>query len=123
LFFGLYVGFHTDVLSNNFNNVEASRTVLNGDGSITVVTGMFGCCRSDNHKLFVFSDAWNNVTFIAGDLRNNKKEYTTKFISGYFDCHRYLYPGKLAYLALLPMHGTGASDIAGNGIMFASNDQ
>jgi APA family basic amino acid/polyamine antiporter len=30
----------------------------------------------------------------------------------------------LAYLALLPMHGTpGASDIAGNGIMFASNDQ
>jgi APA family basic amino acid/polyamine antiporter len=33
----LYVGFHTDVLSNNFNNMwEASRTVLNGDGSITV---------------------------------------------------------------------------------------
>jgi APA family basic amino acid/polyamine antiporter len=29
-----------------------------------------------------------------------------------------------AYLALLPMHGTpGASDIAGNGIMFASNDR
>jgi APA family basic amino acid/polyamine antiporter len=40
------------------------------------------------------------------------------------DCHRYLYPGKFAYLALLPMHGTpGASDIAGNGIMFASNDR
>jgi APA family basic amino acid/polyamine antiporter len=33
----------TDVLSNNFNNMwEASRTVLNGDGSITVtkLTGM-----------------------------------------------------------------------------------
>jgi APA family basic amino acid/polyamine antiporter len=35
--------FFTDVLSNNFNNMwEASRTVLNGDGSITVtkLTGM-----------------------------------------------------------------------------------
>jgi APA family basic amino acid/polyamine antiporter len=58
------------------------------------------------------SDAWNNVTFIAGEIKE-PKEYTTKFISGYFDCHRYLYPGKFAYLALLPMHGTpGASDIA-----------
>jgi APA family basic amino acid/polyamine antiporter len=66
------------------------------------------------------SDAWNNVTLLQERLRN-QKEYTTKFIS-YFDCHRYLYPGK--FISSLPMHGTpGASDIAGNGIMFASNDR
>jgi APA family basic amino acid/polyamine antiporter len=69
------------------------------------------------------SDAWNNVTFMQERLRN-QKEYTTKFISGYFDCHRYLYPGKFSLSgSFTHAWHSGASDIAGNGIMFASNDR
>jgi APA family basic amino acid/polyamine antiporter len=63
------------------------------------------------------SDAWNNVTFIAGEIKEPKRIYHE---AGYFDCHRYLYPGKFIWL-FYPWH-SGASDIA-NGIMFASNDQ
>jgi hypothetical protein len=56
--------------------------------------------------------------------RRGKKEYTTKFISGYFDCHRYLYPGKFSLSgSFTHAWHPGASDIAGNGIMFASNDR
>jgi APA family basic amino acid/polyamine antiporter len=34
---GLYVGLQTDVLSNNFANMwEASKTVVNPDGTVTV---------------------------------------------------------------------------------------
>jgi APA family basic amino acid/polyamine antiporter len=69
------------------------------------------------------SDAWNNVTFIAGRLRNQKNIPRSLFLGTLIVTVIYIL-ANLAYLALLPMHGTpGASDIAGNGIMFASNDQ
>jgi APA family basic amino acid/polyamine antiporter len=65
------------------------------------------------------SDAWNNVTFIAGGL--GTKEYTTKFISVLIVTVIYILANLLIWLFYPCM--TRASDIAGNGIMFASNDR
>jgi APA family basic amino acid/polyamine antiporter len=127
--FGLYVGFHTDVLSTNFNNMwEASRTVLNSDGSITVtkLTGMavLGAAGATIINSLFSSDAWNNVTFIAGEIKEPKKNIPRSLFLGTLIVTVIYILANLAYLALLPMHGTpDASGIAGNGIMFASNDR
>jgi APA family basic amino acid/polyamine antiporter len=61
--------------------------------------------------------------FYCRRLRNNKKNIPRSLFLGTLIVTVIYILANLAYLALLPMHGTGASDIAGNGIMFASNDQ
>jgi APA family basic amino acid/polyamine antiporter len=55
---------------------EASRTVLNGDGSITVtkLTGM-AVLLQDNHKLFVFKRCMEQRHFIAGEIKEPKRIY------------------------------------------------
>jgi hypothetical protein len=57
---------------------EASRTVLNGDGSITVtkLTGMaVWVLQDDNHKLFVFKRCMEQRHFIAGEIKEPKRIY------------------------------------------------
>jgi APA family basic amino acid/polyamine antiporter len=127
--FGLYVGFYTDVLSNNFTNMwDASSTVLNTDGSITVtkLTGMalLGAAGATIINSLFSSDAWNNVTFIAGEIKEPKKNIPRSLFLGTLIVTVIYILANVAYLALLPMHGTpDAAGIAGNGIMFASNDR
>lgn len=127
--FGLYVGFYTDVLSNNFANMwDASSSVLNTDGSITVtkLTGMalLGAAGATIINSLFSSDAWNNVTFIAGEIKEPKKNIPRSLFLGTLIVTVIYILANVAYLALLPMHGTpDAAGIAGNGIMFASNDR
>lgn len=126
---GLYVGLQTNVLADNFTNMwEASRTVVNPDGSITVtkLAGMalLGAAGATIINSLFSSDAWNNVTFIAGEIKEPKKNIPRSLFLGTLIVTVVYVLANLAYLALLPMHGTpNAVDIAGKGIMFASNDR
>ncbi|MDI1303359.1 MAG: amino acid permease, partial [bacterium] len=120
---GLYVGLQTDVLSNNFANMwEASKTVVNPDGTITVtkLAGMalLGAAGATIINSLFSSDAWNNVTFIAGEIKEPKKNIPRSLFLGTLIVTVIYVLANLAYLALLPMHGTpNATDIASNGIM------
>ena len=126
---GLYVGLQTDVLSNNFVNMwEASKTVVNPDGTITVtkLAGMaiLGAAGATIINSLFSSDAWNNVTFIAGEIKEPKKNIPRSLFLGTLIVTIIYVLANVAYLALLPMQGTpNATDIASNGIMFASNDR
>ncbi len=126
---GLYVGLQTDVLSNNFENMwEASKTVVNPDGTITVtkLAGMaiLGAAGATIINSLFSSDAWNNVTFIAGEIKEPKKNIPRSLFLGTLIVTIIYVLANVAYLALLPMQGTpNAADIAGNGIMFAGNDR
>jgi APA family basic amino acid/polyamine antiporter len=70
------------------------------------------------------SDAWNNVTFTAGEIENPKRNLPLSLAIGtgvvlllYIACN-------FVYLSVLPMTGTaGAATVAGRGIMFASQDR
>jgi APA family basic amino acid/polyamine antiporter len=73
-----YVGLQTDVLSNNFANMwEASKTIVNPDGTVTVtkLAGMaiLGAAGATIINSLFSSDAWNNVTFIAGEIKEPKR--------------------------------------------------
>lgn len=126
---GLYVGMKTNILSDNFKNMwEASKTVLNPDGSITVtkLTGiaLLGAMGATIINSLFSSDAWNNVTFIAGEIKEPKKNIPRSLFLGTLIVTIIYLLANLAYLALLPMQGTpGASSVLESGIMFATEDR
>ncbi|WP_128914153.1 APC family permease [Granulicella sibirica] len=70
------------------------------------------------------SDAWNNVTFTAGEIRNPKRNLPLSLAIGtgvvlllYVLCN-------FVYLSVLPMAGSeGAATVVGRGIQFASEDR
>jgi basic amino acid/polyamine antiporter, APA family len=126
---GLYVGFQTDVLSNNFAHMwEASQTVLNDDGTVTVTklagVALLGAMGATIINSLFSSDAWNNVTFIAGEIKDPKKNIPRSLFLGTLIVTIIYILANVAYLALLPMQGTPDSgSVLGNGIMFASEDR
>jgi APA family basic amino acid/polyamine antiporter len=70
------------------------------------------------------ADAWNNVTFTAGEIRNPKRNLPLSLALGtgvvlllYICCN-------FVYLSVLPMSGVAtAATIGGRGIMFATQDR
>ena len=126
---GLYVGLQTNILSDNFANMwDASKTVVNPDGTITVTKlagiALLGAAGATIINSLFSSDAWNNVTFIAGEIKEPKKNIPRSLFLGTLIVTVIYVLANFAYLALLPMQGTPyAADISGSGIMFASNDR
>lgn len=129
IFFGLYVGFQSDVLTDNFTNMwQASKTVLNPDGSISItqLTGvaLLGVLGATIINSLFSSDAWNNVTFIAGEIKEPKKNIPRSLFLGTTIVTVIYILANIAYLALLPMSGTpDGTTVAENGIMFAAQDR
>jgi APA family basic amino acid/polyamine antiporter len=125
---GLYVGMKTNVLSDNFTNMwEASKTVLNPDGSITVtkLTGiaLLGAMGATIINSLFSSDAWNNVTFIAGEIKEPKKNIPRSLFLGTLIVTVIYILANIAYLALLPLNGNPDGSVVENGIMFAAQDR
>ncbi len=126
---GIYKGLSTDILSNNFNNLwDASKTVINPDGSVTVTklmgTAILGAAGATIINSLFSSDAWNNVTFIAGEIKNPKKNIPRSLFLGTLIVTIIYILANVAYLSLLPVNGiSGSSDVLQSGIMFASKDR
>ena len=126
---GLYVGLQTDVLSNNFDNMwDASKTVLNADGTVTVTQlagiALLGAMGATIINSLFSSDAWNNVTFIAGEIKDPKKNIPRSLFLGTLIVTIIYILANISYLALLPINGTPvAESVMNNGIMFAAQDR
>ena len=70
------------------------------------------------------SDAWNNVTFIAGDIDNPKRSIPLSLFFGTVLVIGLYLLVNIAYLNLLPFYGDPqASDAIGKGILFAEKDR
>ena len=73
----------------------------------------------------IFSfDAWNNVTFIAAEVRNPKKNVGLSLFWGVLIITAVYTLTNVAYLGLLPIDGTpDAADVTGRGIKYAASDR
>jgi APA family basic amino acid/polyamine antiporter len=126
---GLAIGFRSDVIAQNFSNMwEASRTVINSDGSLNVIplagSALLGAMGATIINSLFSSDAWNNVTFIAAEIKDPKKNIPRSLFLGTFIVTVIYILANVAYLALLPMNGDpNATDVMGQGIMFPDNDR
>lgn len=128
IIFGLYVGFHTDTFATNFTNMwDASKTVLNDNGTLTITklsgVALLGAMGATIINSLFSSDAWNNVTFIAGEIKDPKKNIPRSLFLGTLIVTVIYILANVAYLALLPLHGTPEGSITQHGIMFASQDR
>jgi APA family basic amino acid/polyamine antiporter len=125
---GLAIGFRGDVIVQNFHNMwEASRTtVSNGVATVVPLTGyaLAGAMGATIINSLFSSDAWNNVTFIAGEIKDPKKNIPRSLFLGTLIVTIIYILANVAYLALLPLKGNPmAVDALGQGIMFPANDR
>ncbi len=121
---GLAVGLQSDVFSQNLQHFwQASQTSqVNGVWTTTSIAGLallmaFGTAIIG--PLFS-SDAWNNVTFIAGEMKEPRRNIPLSLLFGTCIVTGLYILANVAYLALLPLHGDpNATDVLGQGIQFA----
>ena len=126
---GIVVGKNSTAISANFSGIwDAFRTTVSDGGTATVesLTGVMllsalGVAMVGS--LFA-SDAWNNITFTAGEVINPKRTVPLSLVLGtgivtilYLLCN-------LAYILVLPVAGRpDTPDIIGRGIQFAASDR
>lgn len=103
---------------------HTSHAVVVGVGGPTTYVGLLTIIAVVQVGSLFSADAWNNVTFTAGEIRNPKRNLPLSLAIGtgvvlllYVLCN-------FVYLSVLPMIGDPASGtIIGRGIQFASEDR
>ncbi len=125
---GIYVGLNFEWYAQNFSNMWHAQTSVNVDGSwitselagtalvLALGTAIIGSLFS--------SDAWNNVTFIAGEIKDPQRNIPLSLLAGTAIVTVLYLLTNIAYLGLLPLHGDAAAgDVIGQGIQFATQDR
>lgn len=109
--FGFLLAADADIWHANWSNAwqmqqHSSRTATSNTDSWNLISGigMAGVLASALVGSIFSSDSWNNVTFIAGEIKNPKKNIGLSLFLGtlivsviYISCN-------LMYLAVLPLH-------------------
>jgi APA family basic amino acid/polyamine antiporter len=103
---------------------HATHAVQVGVGGPTVLVGLLTVVAVVQVGSLFSSDAWNNVTFTAGEIENPRRNLPLSLAIGtgvvlllYILCN-------FVYLSVLPMAGdANATTIAGRGIQFAAQDR
>ena len=128
IFLGLFFA-SKSYLAENFTNAWAgSLTLKNADGSwhtegLSGVGMLLAFGTAFIGSLFS-SDSWNNVTFIAGEIKDPRRSIPMSLAFGTIIVTLLYVLANLAYLNLLPLQGSPtATDVIGRGIMFAENER
>jgi APA family basic amino acid/polyamine antiporter len=70
------------------------------------------------------SDEWYTVTYIAGEVKNPRKNIPLSLVLGAGIVILLYFLANVAYVVTLPVHGSpGAADVIGRGIQFAQSDR
>ncbi len=121
--FGIYMNWNTGVLAENFGNLWQPRGALDKVGDLTAVTslGLFvAICVSQTGSLFS-SDAWNNITFTAGEVREPRRNLPLALALGTGLVIGLYLLANVAYLCTLPFTAiqTAESDRVGTATLQA----
>lgn len=103
---GVLIGWNATAASGNFGNLWAVRGKLQevGPGGLTAITtfGLFvGICVSQTNSLFS-ADAWNNITFTAGEVKNPRRNIPLSLAFGTTLVIALYLLANVAYLVTLP---------------------
>jgi APA family basic amino acid/polyamine antiporter len=127
---GIYYGFQTDVFSNNMTNAwQAKHADLYENGMFKGFSSLSGMALATAIGVAMIgslfsSDAWNNVTFIAGEVEHPKRNIPLGLFFGVSIVTLIYVLANVAYLCLLPLQGNvGGQTVVEQGIMFAQKDR
>lgn len=125
---GVAFGMNSDIFTQNFANpFQAFGTTVEGTGVIE--TPIFGSALISIMGVAMIgslfsSDAWNNVTFIASEVKEPHKNIPLGLFIGVTIVTILYILANLAYFMLLPAKGTPeATEVLQQGVMFAQNDR
>jgi APA family basic amino acid/polyamine antiporter len=103
---GLLVGWNTGAVHGNFGDLWTVRGDLQKVGpELTAITvwGLFvGICVAQTNSLFA-ADAWNNITFTAGEVRNPRRDIPLSLALGTSLVIGLYLLANVAYLVTLPL--------------------
>jgi APA family basic amino acid/polyamine antiporter len=102
---GLLIGWNADAVSANFGDFWTARTVTDIVPGLAATTG-FGLfvalCVAQTGSLFS-ADAWNNVTFTAGEVKDPRRNIPLSLAVGTVIVMSLYLLANLAYLVTLPL--------------------
>jgi APA family basic amino acid/polyamine antiporter len=110
---GLFVGWRADVVHANFGNlwgVRGQLEDLGGGLTAAAAMGLFvGICVAQTGSLFS-ADAWNNITFTAGEVKNPKRNIPLSLAFGTGIVITLYLLANVAYLVTLPFEKIQGAD-------------
>lgn len=110
---GLFVGWKADVVHANFGNfwgVRGQLEDLGGGLTAAAAMGLFvGVCVAQTGSLFS-ADAWNNITFTAGEVKNPKRNIPLSLAFGTGIVITLYILANIAYLVTLPFEKIQGAD-------------
>ena len=106
-----FIAFRGDVWQQNWTNAWNMHQ-LKPDGSISSYTTIaaLGAVAAAMVGSIFSSDSWNNVTFIAGEIRNPKRNIGLSLFLGTFIVTLIYIATNLMYTAVLPLQEIAAAD-------------
>lgn len=126
---GIIIGAQSGVFSANLTSFwEPVKTtvengVVTGHLPLTSIGLMMAIATAMVGSLFS-SDAWNNITFAAGEVQNPKRTIPLGLAFGTAIVTAIYILANIAYLFLLPVQGSPeAADVLSRGVQFATNDR
>jgi APA family basic amino acid/polyamine antiporter len=105
MFFGFLVGTKAAIWNANWSDAWSMKNLL-PDGTSGSVTGIavLGAIAASMVGSIFSSDAWNNVTFIAGEIKNPKRNIGLSLFLGTLIVSIIYISTNLMYTGVLPIH-------------------
>jgi len=103
--FGFIIGAKSDIWNANWHNGWDMKGI-NADGNIVEygVVAMIGAIAASMSGSIFSSDAWNNVTFIAGEIKNPKRNIGLSLFFGTLIVTIIYVLANIMYVSVLPLH-------------------
>jgi basic amino acid/polyamine antiporter, APA family len=126
---GIALGRNAGAIEANWNGFwDGTRAVAGAGGTVTreplMGLAMLAAIGISMVGSLFSSDAWNNITFTAGEVVNPRKTIPMSLLLGTLIVTVLYILANVAYLLVLPVQGApAAADAAGRGIQFASSDR
>ena len=123
--YGIYLGFGSATSANNFTDVWNTSGAKGSMGDALTGFALIGVLGATIINSLFSSDAWNNVTFIAGEIKDPKRNLPRSLILGTLIVTATYLLCNIAYLCLLPAKGdpTATDPVLQQGIMHAAQDR
>jgi basic amino acid/polyamine antiporter, APA family len=122
---GIAFGSSTGMLEQNFRNAWDAVS-LTPDGGVVPLAGLalFMALGVSMIGALFSADAWNNITFIAGEIKDPRKNIPLSLFFGTLIVTTIYVLCNIAYLSLLPVQGSpDALGVVDRGIAFATYDR
>ena len=129
VFLALFVGQNTSAIAANFGNFWSATWTQVADGQILSISPLSGMMLLSAIGVAMVgslfsADAWNNITFTAGEVTNPNRNIPLSLALGTGAVIIIYILVNIGYLLVLPLTGSPeAADATGRGIQFAMSDR